>query len=87
MKLGPVPKRDKRNKKPSKRIDDDVMSTNCDVIIIFQISGKFGAIRNHIPEAESVNKLTFSITVTFYLEKAENRTKKSPTKLSHYCFE
>ena len=45
MKLGPVTKLDKRNKKPSKSFDYDVMSTNCDVIVIFPIYGQFGAIR------------------------------------------
>ena len=44
MKPGPVTKLDKRNKKPSKNFDDDVMSTNCDVIVIFLIYGQFGAI-------------------------------------------
>ena len=50
MKLGPVTKLDKRNKK----FDDTIMSDNCDVIIIFPIFGQFGAIRKpdsgHIPE-------------------------------------
>ena len=36
--------------------------------------------------AQSV-KLTFSLTVTFYLTKTENRTQKSLTLLSQYCFE
>ena len=45
MKLGPVTKRDKRNKATSKKIDDDVMSASCDVIVIFPIYGQFGAIR------------------------------------------
>ena len=44
MKLGPVTKRDKRNKKRQKN-DDDVMSENCDVIAIFLIYRQFGAIR------------------------------------------
>ena len=45
MKLGPVTKLDERNKITSKNIDDYVMSTNCDVIVIFPIYGQFGAIR------------------------------------------
>ena len=45
MKLGPVPKLDKRNKTTSKKFDDDVMTVNCDVIVIFPIFGQFGAIR------------------------------------------
>ena len=44
MKLGPVTELDKRNKKTSKKIDDDVMSANIDVIVIFPIYGQFGAI-------------------------------------------
>ena len=37
MKLGPVTKLDNRNKTASKNFDNDVMSLNCDVIVIFQI--------------------------------------------------
>ena len=44
MKYGPVTKLDKRNKTTSKKIDDDVMSKNCDVIAIFSVYGQFGAI-------------------------------------------
>ena len=32
-------------------------------------------------------KLAFSIKITLYLTKNENRTKKSLTKLSYYFFE
>ena len=46
LKLGPVSKLDKRNKTTSKKIDDDVMSANCNIILIFQIYGQFGAIQN-----------------------------------------
>ena len=45
MKLGPVTKLDKINKITSKKFDDDVMSENCDVIVIFPIYGQFGTIR------------------------------------------
>ena len=38
MKLGPVTKLDKRNKKPFNKVE------NCDVIITFAIYGQFGAI-------------------------------------------
>ena len=44
MKLEPVTKIDKRNKITPKKIDDDVMPKNCDVIVIFSIYGQFGAI-------------------------------------------
>ena len=43
MKLGPLTKIHKRNKKTSKKFGDNVMSENCDVIVIFFIFGKFGA--------------------------------------------
>ena len=45
MKLGPVTKLDKRYKTTSKEFDDDVISKNCDVIVIFPIYGRFRAIR------------------------------------------
>ena len=45
MKLGPVTKLDKRNKTTSKSFDDDIMSKNCDVIVIFRIFCQFGAVR------------------------------------------
>ena len=44
MKLRPLTKITRENKK-HKKIDDDVMSANCDMIIIFPICGQFGAIR------------------------------------------
>ena len=47
MKLGPVTKLDKRNKTTLKKKEreNDVISENCDVIVIFPIYGQFGAIR------------------------------------------
>ena len=39
MKLGPETKLDKRNNKMSRKVDDDIMSENCDVIAIFLIYG------------------------------------------------
>ena len=43
MKIGPVTKFDKTSETKSKKIDDDVMSKNCDVTDIFRIYGQFGA--------------------------------------------
>ena len=45
MKLGSVTKLDKINKTTSIKFVGDVISENCDVIIIFLIYGQFGAIR------------------------------------------
>ena len=73
MKLGPVTKLDNRNKSTSKKFYNGVMTANCDVIVIFLIYGQFGAIQK-LDSGWSV-KLTFSLKVTFYLAKTENRTK------------
>ena len=45
MKPGPVTKLNKRNNATSKKYDVDVMSENCDVIVIFRIFGQFGEVR------------------------------------------
>ena len=45
MKLEPATKLDKRNKTTSKKSDDDVLSANCNAIVIFPIYGQFGAIQ------------------------------------------
>ena len=85
MKLGSVTELDKRNKTRSKKFDDDVMSADCDVIVIFRFMANLGQSGSRIPEALSV-KLTFPLKVTFYLTKNQNRTKKPLTQLSHYSF-
>ena len=43
MKVGPVTKLNKKNKKTLKKFNDDVMSKNCDVISIFFIYGQSGS--------------------------------------------
>ena len=45
MKLGPVTKINNTNKTTSKKIDVDAMWENCDIVEIFRIFGKFGAVR------------------------------------------
>ena len=52
MKLGAVTKPDKRNKTTSKKIDDDVMSANFDVIVTFLIYGQLEAIPK--PDSERI---------------------------------
>ena len=52
----------------------------------FQLMVNLEQSGSRISDAESV-KLTFSLTVTFYLIKTENRNKNSLTQLSQYCFE
>ena len=48
MKLGPVTKIENKNKTTLKKIDDNAMSTNYDVIVIFSIYGRFGVIRKPV---------------------------------------
>ena len=45
MELGLVTKLDKKNKTTSKKLGNDVISRNCDVIAIFSIYAQFGAIQ------------------------------------------
>ena len=87
MRLGPATKIDKRNKTaPKKKIDDDVLLANCEVIVIFPIYGQFGAIQKPY-SGRIVCQIYILLIPTFYLIKTENRIKKSLTQLSHYCFE
>ena len=51
MKVGPVTKIYKRNKTPSQKVDDDVMSVNCDVIVISPIYGQSGESGSQILDA------------------------------------
>ena len=57
MKLGPVTNLYKRNKTTSKNINDNVISENCDVIVIFPIIGQFEAIRK--PDFECIVHKTY----------------------------
>ena len=50
IKLGSVTKIDKKNRTTSKNFDVDVMSENCDVMVVFRIFGQFGAIL--MPDSE-----------------------------------
>ena len=43
MKLGPVTKLEKRKEARSIKFDDNVVSKNCDFIVIFSIYGQCGA--------------------------------------------
>ena len=70
----------------SNKFDNDVSSANCGVIVIFPIYGQLEESGSRILDTKSV-KLTFSLTVTFYLPKTENRTKQYLPQLSYYCFE
>ena len=84
MKLEPVTKLDKSNKTMSKNFDDDVMSENCDVLLTFQIFGQFGAVRRLVSRQRVCKSYVFGNSNHL---SCKNRTKKSLTQLSHYCFE
>ena len=52
----------------------------------FRFMAKLEQSRSRILDAQYV-KLTFSLTVTLYLRKSGNKTRKPLIQLSHYCFE
>ena len=84
MKLGPVTELDKTNKTSKK------MTITSYRKIVASLSF-FGFLANleqsggRIPDTESA-EVMFSVTVTFCFTKTANKTKKSLTYLSHYCF-
>ena len=86
MKLGPVTERDKGNTPTSNKFDDEFMPINCDVIVFFfRFMTNLQPFGSRIPDAWSI-KLTFSLTVTFYLTKPEKQnfylaiSKQTPKK-------
>ena len=61
------------------------MSGICNNIVTFlKFISNSEESRSQIPDAEFV-ELIFSLIVTFFVTKPENRTRKSQTHLSHYC--
>ena len=86
MKLGSVTKIDTRNKITSKKLT----MTSCQKIVrslsFLGFLVNMEQSESRIPDTESA-KVMFSVIVTFFLTKTGNRTKKSLTQLSHYCFE
>ena len=86
MKLEPVTKFDKRNKTTSKI---PTMTSCREIVTSLSFFGFWATLEQsggRIPDTQSA-KVMFSVIVTFCLTKTENRTKKSLTNLSHYCFE
>ena len=51
MKLGPVTKTYNRNRATSRKIEDDVMSKNCDIIVFFQFITELQPTGSRILEA------------------------------------
>ena len=50
MKLGPVTKFDRESKARSKKVDNDVLSENCDVSAFFHFATNLGQSENRIPD-------------------------------------
>ena len=81
MKLEPVTKLDKTNKTTSKNFDDDFMSENCDVIVIFWIFGQFEAVWMPDSRHRVCKSYIFSNNNLLSYKNRKNRTKKYGCKL------
>ena len=80
MKLGSVTKLDKRKETKSEKFDDDFMSKIVTSLSLFQFMANLEQSGGRILDAYPI-KLLFSLTVTFYFSKTENKTKLSSTQL------
>ena len=65
-------KLDKRNKTMSKKFVDDIMSTNCDIIVVFPIFGQFGAILK--PDCKRI------VSKTYIFNKGNQNLQKQKTE-------
>ena len=86
MKLRAVPKLDRETKQRQKHLTMTSFWKNTTSSSFFRFLANLEQSGGRIPDTESA-KAMFSVIVTFFLTKNENRTKKSPTQLSDYCFE
>ena len=86
MKLGPVTKINKRNTARSKKLTLTPCRQIAMSLSFFQFMTSLEQSGSLILNAVFV-KLTFSLTVNFYISKNENNTRKSLTQLSYYYFE
>ena len=75
MKLGPVTEVDKRNKTTSKTFDDAPCRKIVTSLRFLQFTANLEQSGGRIPDAY-VEKLIFSLIVTFHFTKTKNRTKK-----------
>ena len=86
MKLGPVAKLDKRKKTRQKNLTIISCRKIMTSLSFFEFRDNLEQSGRLIPSAYSI-KLLFSLIVTLYLPKTENRTKMSLAQLSHYSFD
>ena len=78
MKLGQVTKLDKRNR---------ARSINLTMMPCLQILTLLSFFQSMASLEQSRSQISDAWSVTFYLTKTENRTKKCPTQFSYYCFD
>ena len=83
MQLEPVTKIDRRNRTMSKIMEMMSFQQVLTPLLFFRFMVNLKQPGNRILDAWSVIP-TYSLAVTFYLSKTENRTE---TQLSYYCFE
>ena len=86
MKLRPVNKLDKTNKKTSKKLTMTSFQKIVTSLSLFGFLAYLEQSGDRISATES-EKQMFLVILAFCLTKTENRTRKPPTQLSHYCFE
>ena len=84
--LRPVTKLDKRNTATSKKLTMTPCQQIVTLLSFFQFMTNLEQSGSSIPDAWSVI-FKFPFILTFYFTKTGNRSKRSPTKLSYYCFE
>ena len=76
MKLGPVNKLNKKNQATSKKIDNDVMSVNCDVIVKFSVLWPIWSNLEASFRMHSLQNLPFHYGESFILQKLKAELKK-----------
>ena len=86
MKLGPVTKLDKRNRTTSMTLTMTLCRQIVTSLSFFGFLTNLEQSGGRTPDTDST-EVMFSVTATFCITKTKNRTKKSLTQLSHYCFE
>ena len=85
MKLEPATKLIKGNASTPEKFDNHVTPVNFDLFDFFSFYGQFVVIRKPDPVAWCI-KITFSLIVTFILQKFKTGTKIPLTKPLYYCF-
>ena len=83
MKLRPVTKFDRENMSTSKNMTMTLFQQIVTSLPFFQFMANLQSCGSRIPDGWSI-KFTLSLTITFYLTKTENRTKKSLTHVWYY---